>query len=417
MMTHEELLKTLDELRGLATETEWLEFKAVESKTFDFNELGKYFSMLSNEANLKDRSEAWLVFGVENAPPHRVVGTEFTRPGGWDGIKRDVAANADGHCFIEIYELKHPDGRVVMFQIPPAPEGKQVPWRGITRKKGTGEVLRDDETGKPKRTVKYWGRHGSHRSELAPYEEEHFQRQAVARDLRKLVASSDHGHESDCGDEFVGREWIINRVLLRDRGVLIIKGLPGKGKSALLAHLSRTLSQPDWPKPITFFFDRDRSADDCVRYLYASLLVDHDLVKPDSARDLFESENLLQRFRTALSDVSGRPVGGGCQVFLLDALDQARQVSDVPSIWDRLAIELPPHVFVIATTRKVHWLNELPPRVRKEIIDMEAQDNKNDDRRDGFDYAQRRLANLHPQKPLLDEVANWAAPLWQISLM
>ena len=44
-------------------ENEVIEFK--EAKTsYDFRKIGKYFSALSNEANLKEKDVAWLVFGV-----------------------------------------------------------------------------------------------------------------------------------------------------------------------------------------------------------------------------------------------------------------------------------------------------------------------------------------------------------------
>lgn len=46
-------------------ENEVVEFKKAENN-FDFDDLGKYFSALSNEANLRDKDFAWLVFGVEN---------------------------------------------------------------------------------------------------------------------------------------------------------------------------------------------------------------------------------------------------------------------------------------------------------------------------------------------------------------
>ncbi|MBQ7422888.1 MAG: hypothetical protein IJV27_12225 [Prevotella sp.] len=46
-------------------ENEVVEFKKAENN-FDFDDLGKYFSALSNEANLRGREFAWLVFGVED---------------------------------------------------------------------------------------------------------------------------------------------------------------------------------------------------------------------------------------------------------------------------------------------------------------------------------------------------------------
>ena len=64
-MKESELKYILQTLRNLAAENEIVEFK--EAKTgYDFTKLGKYFSALSNEANLKGKPHAWLVFGVEN---------------------------------------------------------------------------------------------------------------------------------------------------------------------------------------------------------------------------------------------------------------------------------------------------------------------------------------------------------------
>ncbi len=51
-MKKKELKRLLDELRFLPTETEWVEFKEAKN-TFHFNNIGKYFSALSNESNLK----------------------------------------------------------------------------------------------------------------------------------------------------------------------------------------------------------------------------------------------------------------------------------------------------------------------------------------------------------------------------
>lgn len=53
-MTIAELKHSLDSLRNLTAENEIVEFK--EAKTgYDFTKLGKYFSALSNEANLKGK--------------------------------------------------------------------------------------------------------------------------------------------------------------------------------------------------------------------------------------------------------------------------------------------------------------------------------------------------------------------------
>lgn len=55
-------------------ETEILEFKEAKNN-YDFKKLGKYFSALSNEANLLNKTEAWLIFGVKD--DKSIIGTNF----------------------------------------------------------------------------------------------------------------------------------------------------------------------------------------------------------------------------------------------------------------------------------------------------------------------------------------------------
>jgi hypothetical protein len=55
-------------------EQEVIEYKTAENQ-YDTNKLGKYFSALSNEANLRDVEFAWIVLGVNN--DRKVVGTQF----------------------------------------------------------------------------------------------------------------------------------------------------------------------------------------------------------------------------------------------------------------------------------------------------------------------------------------------------
>jgi len=68
------LKKKLKELMALPAETEWVEFKEAKN-SYDFEKLGKYFSALSNEANLKRQEFGWLILGVSDKPPRQVVGT------------------------------------------------------------------------------------------------------------------------------------------------------------------------------------------------------------------------------------------------------------------------------------------------------------------------------------------------------
>ncbi|MFZ1986442.1 MAG: RNA-binding domain-containing protein, partial [Desulfatitalea sp.] len=129
-MKPDELIETLNELRRLPSETEVFEFKEAKN-TYDFRKLGKYFSALSNEANLKGTPHAWLIFGIKDRG-RTVVGSRF-RPErkDLDSLKGEIAEKTTNRVtFIEIHELLLPEGRVVMLQIPAAPKGIPIAFEG-----------------------------------------------------------------------------------------------------------------------------------------------------------------------------------------------------------------------------------------------------------------------------------------------
>lgn len=53
--------QTLNALLNLSAENEIVEFKEAKN-SYDFSKLGKYFSAISNEANLCGKPYGWLVF-------------------------------------------------------------------------------------------------------------------------------------------------------------------------------------------------------------------------------------------------------------------------------------------------------------------------------------------------------------------
>src|SRR5262249_45008276 len=100
--------------------------------SFDFEKLGQYFSALSNEANLKGQPCDWLVFGVTNKAPRQVVGTQYKpdRPS-LDALKKRIADHTTNRVtFEEIHEVARPEGRVLLFQIPPTPRGIPTAFKG-----------------------------------------------------------------------------------------------------------------------------------------------------------------------------------------------------------------------------------------------------------------------------------------------
>lgn len=138
-MSPVELTKILD---GLLTagESEVVEFKRA-SNDFSTDKIGEYFSALSNEANLRGLAAAWLVFGVDDKS-RLVVGTAFREdPLRLDGLKLQIHRDTDPSVsFREIHVLDHPNGRVILFEIPPAPRGFPIAWTGDYRARA-GESL------------------------------------------------------------------------------------------------------------------------------------------------------------------------------------------------------------------------------------------------------------------------------------
>lgn len=109
-------------------EDEVVEFK--EAKTnFFFRDIGKYFSALGNEANIRDRKEAWLIFGVTNKK--KIVGTAYRKDGSLQRLKKEIVVGTNERLtFMEIYELELEGRRVVAFQIPPALREIPTTWNG-----------------------------------------------------------------------------------------------------------------------------------------------------------------------------------------------------------------------------------------------------------------------------------------------
>ena len=122
----------LHELLRLPHETEWVEFKEAKN-SFDFDDLGKYFSALSNGANLNDRSSGWMILGVTNDHPRRSVGTNYRhQPPGLEKLKRQISGHTNhGMTFRHIHELFEDTKRVLVFEIPPASQGIPTTWKGV----------------------------------------------------------------------------------------------------------------------------------------------------------------------------------------------------------------------------------------------------------------------------------------------
>ena len=126
-----DLLLTLDHLI-CNWESEVVEFKEA-NNDYDKNKIGKYFSAISNEANLKGLQFGWLVFGVRNKDKY-VCGSDYRNTAGLNTLKQEISNNTTGGIsFINIYEVypvvDNEAKRVVMFQIPAAATAIPTGWK------------------------------------------------------------------------------------------------------------------------------------------------------------------------------------------------------------------------------------------------------------------------------------------------
>lgn len=160
------LERLLDEL--IATwENEVVEFKQA-GNDYDTDKIGEYFSALSNEANLRGADRAWLVFGVSNKT-RAVVGSDYRpEPERLQGLKNQIAQNTEPSItFRDIHVLYHAGGRVVLFEIPPAPRGIPIAWKGH-----------------------YFARAGESRTSLGLDKQDEIRRQTLAQDWTAQVIAT-----------------------------------------------------------------------------------------------------------------------------------------------------------------------------------------------------------------------------------
>lgn len=122
---------TLEQLMELLAdkEDEHLEFKEAKER-FDFEELVKYCAALANEGGGR------MILGVTDKRPRRVVGSAAFKP-----LERTKVGLVDRlRLRIEVNDLQHPGGRVVVFDVPPRPIGFPIQYKGAYWMRG-GESL------------------------------------------------------------------------------------------------------------------------------------------------------------------------------------------------------------------------------------------------------------------------------------
>ena len=117
-------------------EYEIVEFKEAKGG-YDTDKIGRYFSSISNEANLRQQQYGWLIFGVgEQNKVKQVVGTSFKNGDKslLERFKYEISRDtANGMTFYDIMEIfptvNEKEHRVLMFKIPAAATGIPTDWK------------------------------------------------------------------------------------------------------------------------------------------------------------------------------------------------------------------------------------------------------------------------------------------------
>jgi ATP-dependent DNA helicase RecG len=109
----------IDALLDVRSENEHLEFKEA-ANNFHFEKLVEYCVAIANEGGGR------VILGVSDKRPRRVVGTSvFETP------ERTVAGIHERlHVKVTFEEVQHPNGRVLVFNVPPRPTGQPLHYEG-----------------------------------------------------------------------------------------------------------------------------------------------------------------------------------------------------------------------------------------------------------------------------------------------
>jgi ATP-dependent DNA helicase RecG len=115
-------LETLEKWLLVPTETERLEFKEAKEK-YGRTNLLEYCTALANEGG------GYIVLGVTDKRPRKVVGSlAWSTAKELNTIKAYIVEQLKFR--VEATELQHPDGRVLVFEVPPRPVGQPLAFKG-----------------------------------------------------------------------------------------------------------------------------------------------------------------------------------------------------------------------------------------------------------------------------------------------
>lgn len=198
------------------------------------------------------------------------------------------------------------------------------------------------------------------------------------------------------------------------KGLFVIKGPPGKGKSALAVHLETLFSNAPFGgdparHPVAFFF-REATADPatCVRHIHALLTGRRGNSELDARHLPADPAQALEALRQLVHEVAVGKVAAGPGnvpplILILDALDEsvapgagrpAEAAATGFGIVEQLLVGLPERVYLIVTSRSVPELRAIRCEVPRGELDFDDPDLLPQYRQDVRGYVDERLATL-----------------------
>ncbi len=119
-MTEKQLIKLLNDLVKLPSESEWVEFK---HNFHSIEEIGERISALSNGAAIRNQKFGYLVFGVENNT-HKIIGTSFkakSHKKGTEDLEHWLSTRLKPRIDFSVYEFEYNNSiHISMYIIPSA---------------------------------------------------------------------------------------------------------------------------------------------------------------------------------------------------------------------------------------------------------------------------------------------------------
>lgn len=239
-MTEHGHIALVDRLRALPAETEWLEFKR---NHIEPQVLGEYLSALANAACLANQPRGYLIFGVDDAT-HAVVGTHFDaykeKAKGQD-LQLWLASGLRPNPGFEVHVIAHPQGRLVVFAVGPAPAAPVCFWGTPYVRVGTSKTeLRNH----PEKERAIWTRGSDWSADVCPGASlQDLEPEAVASAREQFAVK----HPGQLGDL---RSWddqtFLNKARLLRQGAVTNAALLLLGRAESATLLSPAVARISW---------------------------------------------------------------------------------------------------------------------------------------------------------------------------